>query len=662
MTVPKSSPGPRSLPGRPSSAAEWWRQFLFGPPIPTHEQEQTRLPKLLALPVFSSDAISSVAYATQEILLALGAAGLAAAAHRAAYTRATWEVVGAICVLLLIVALSYRQTIFAYPSGGGSYIVSKDNLGVGFGLVAAAALLIDYVLTVAVSIASGVQNLLSTPAAAALAHQPVGVCLLFVALLMFANMRGLKESGVVFAGPTYLFILLAAVTVALGLLGPRLGWQLHPNAVNQTLPAGYAAAGSALGLFVILRAFANGCSAMTGTEAISNGIPAFQRPECANAATTLTWMALILGTLFVGISWLATSLHVVYWEKNGQTAPAVIDQLSGAVFGRTGPWVWLYYAMQIATAAILVLAANTSFADFPRLSSILAHDRFLPRQFANRGDRLVFTNGIVLLGLFAGVLIVIFRGNVDRLIPLYALGVFTAFTLSQAGMVVHWRRERGPGWLLKAVVNGIGALATAVVFAVIAIEKGPEGAWIVGVVAILMIVLFRAIHRYYVRLAQELRLDGEAPALQTPMQNTVLVLVGGVHRGIVPALRYARALTPQFQAVYVEIEPERTPIMEANWQRLFPEVPLVVLESPYRSLVGPLLDYIEQVKGKGPDDMVTVVIPEYFTDDWWDALLHNTAGPLLKLALLGRADVAVVNVRYHIHPAPAPAPSEQVRR
>lgn len=655
MNVRKGSLGPRSLLGRPSSAAEFWRQLLFGQPIPTQQQEHTRLPKLLALPVFASDAISSVAYATQEILLALGAAGLAVAAHRAAYTRSTWEVVIAICALLLVVAVSYRQTIFAYPSGGGSYIVSKDNLGVGCGLIAAAALLIDYVLTVAVSIASGVQNLLSTPAAERLAHYPEAVCLFFVALLMFANMRGLKESGVAFAGPTYLFILLAYLTVALGLLGPRLGWHLHPQAVNQALPAGYGAATGAFGLFVILRAFANGCSAMTGTEAISNGIPAFRRPESANAAATLTWMAVILGSLFVGISWLATSLHVVYWEKNGQTAPAVIDQLSGAIYGRTGQWAWLYYAMQFATAAILVLAANTSFADFPRLASILAHDRFLPRQFANRGDRLVFTNGIVLLALFAALLIVIFRGNVDRLIPLYALGVFTAFTLSQAGMVVHWVRERGAGWALKAAVNGFGALATALVFTIIGVEKGPQGAWIVIVVAMILILLFRAVHRYYAQLAQELRLDGEAPELQTPMQNTVLVLVGGVHRGIVPALRYARALTPQFQAVYVEVEPEQTPVIEANWQRLFPEVPLVVLESPYRSLVGPLLDYIEQVKASGPDEMVTVVIPEYFTDDWWDAMLHNTAGPLLKLALLGRADVAVVNVRYHIHPGPRPA-------
>lgn len=657
MSVRKGSPGPRSLLGRPSSAAEWWHQLLFGPPIPTHLQEHSRLPKLLALPIFSSDAISSVAYATQEILLALGAAGLAADAYRGQYTRATWEVVIAICVLLVVVVLSYRQTIFAYPSGGGSYIVSKDNLGIGAGLVAGAALLIDYVLTVAVSIASGVQNLLSTPAAARLAHHPEAICLLFVVLLMFANLRGLKESGVAFAGPTYLFILLAFLTVTLGLLGPRIGWNLHPEAVNQALPAGYGAAGGAIGLFVLLRAFANGCSAMTGTEAISNSIPSFRRPESTNAAATLTWMAVILGSLFVGVSWLATSLHVVYWEQNGQTARAVIDQLSGAVFGRTGPWAWLYYAMQLATAAILVLAANTSFAGFPQLASILAQDRFLPRQLSNRGDRLVFSNGIVLLAFFAALLIITFRGNVDRLIPLYALGVFSAFTLSQAGMVVHWLRERGSGWFVKAMVNGFGAVATAIVFTIIAIEKGPQGAWIVVVVAILLISLFRAVHHYYARLAHELRIEGDAPVLPAPMQNTVLVLVGGVHRGIVPALRYARTLTPDFHAVYVAVEPERTPLFETNWQHLFPNVPLVVLDSPYRSLVGPLLDYIEQVKGDGPDDMVTVVIPEYFTDDWWDVLLHNTSGPLLKLALLGRADVAVVNVRYQIHPEPEPVSS-----
>ncbi len=636
-------------------------RLLLGNPILTREENEARLPKLLALPVFSSDAISSVAYATQEILLALGVAGLAAASNHAAYTKYVWLVAGAIGVLLLLVAAAYRQTIFAYPSGVGSYLVSKDNLGVHVGLVAAAALLIDYVLTVAVSIASGVQNLATIPLLAhSVGKHTVLICVLLVVLLTLVNLRGLKQAGAFFALPTYLFMALAYTMIGLGLVGGRLGWHLHPEAAPQTLPPGYGAAAGmgGVGLFVILRAFANGCFAMTGTEAVSNGIPAFQKPESKNAATTLLWMAFILGSLFVGISWLATKFYVIYWEKAGQTSPAVIDQLSGVIFGRTGQSAWLYYTMQFAPAGILILAVNTSFADFPRLASILANDRFLPRQLANRGYRLVFSGGIVLLGAFAALLLFVFKGSVDRLIPLYALGVFTAFTLSQTGMVRHWLKHREEGWHIKAAINGVGAVATALVFSVILYEKFPEGAWTVVVVAVMLVFVFHAIHNKYEAVWEQIRLDRldeSPPSLEAVAKNVVLVLIANAHRGIIPALRYGHLISRKFKALYVEVDPERTQGLKDEWQKMCSSVELVVLPSPYRSLVGPALDCIDAIE-KGKEDVVTVILPETFTDAWWDVLLHSNAGPTLKLQLLGRTEVVVTNVRYHIEEAPHRSP------
>jgi hypothetical protein len=421
---------------------------------------------------------------------------------------------------------------------------------------------------------------------------------------------------------------------------------------------------------------------MTGTEAISNGIPAFQKPESKNAATTLLWMAAILGTLFIGISYLATHLHIVYWEHHGRSAPAVIDQLSSAVFGRTGRGVYLYYAMQSATAAILILAANTSFADFPRLASILANDRFLPYDLSHRGDRLVFSEGIVLLGAFSALLLFVFRGNVDRLIPLYALGVFTAFTLSQSGMVAHWRREKGKAWHLKAGINGLGALATGIVFCVVLYEKAPEGAWAVVVSAGLLTWLFSAINQHYERIAASLRFqEGEKPHLGDPvspppqeskdasgkpppvvvLRNQVIVLVNRPHRGIVPALRYAQLLEEDFEAVYVAIDPAQTDSIKKDWETFFPGVRFTVLDSPYRSLVQPVLAHIEKkrkeaeasIKDSAPesdlsDNVVTVILPEYFTGDFWGFLLQNRAGSQLKVGLLNHDNVVLTNVRFHV--------------
>lgn len=544
--------------------------------------------------------------------------------------------------------VSYWQTIFAYPSGGGSYIVSKDNLGTLPGLVAAAALLIDYVLTVSVSIAAGVQNLASIPLLQGIhvEHHLILGSLLFIALLTIANLRGLKESGALFAFPTYLFIFVCYLMIALGLLGPLIGWKFHPEYVNQEWP-GAEAAGRAVetfGLVVLLRAFANGCSAMTGTEAVSNGIPAFQAPKSRNAALTLVAMGVILGTIFIGISWLAMNLHVVYWEAGGKTAPAVIDQISGAVFGKTGPLSLAYLITQVATAGILVLAANTSYADFPRLASILARDGFMPKQLSNLGDKLVFNNGILLLGVFAAGLIAIKRGSVDALIPLYALGVFLAFTLSQSGMVMHWYRLRGEGWARKALINGIGAVATFIVLLDIAFEKFAEGAWAVIILIVVLVLLFRKVNHHYADASEQLRVTEGREAM--PATNTVVVLVPGLHIGVLHALQYARLLNPSPRAVHIETDPAQTPEVQREWQNCVSDVPLLILKSPYRSLVGPILDYLHEVQAERQDDFVTVVIPEAVPGRWWQHFLHGQSGLLLKLALLTRPDVVVANVRY----------------
>ncbi|HEV2471305.1 MAG TPA: APC family permease [Chthonomonadales bacterium] len=636
------------------------RRFLLGSPVASEHLEHTLLPKILALPVFASDAISSVAYATQQIVLALGAAGLWVASQRSQYTHYTLLLSGAIVLLLGIVVISYWQTIFGYPSGGGSYIVSKDNLGTVAGLVAASALLIDYVLTVSVSIAAGVQNLEDVPLFASwhVKDHLVLYCLLAIAVLTYANLRGLKESGMLFALPTYAFVTMCYLMIGIGIAGPFLGWHPHAQYVNQLWQGRAAGAAGTLGILVLLKAFANGCSAMTGTEAVSNGIPAFKEPKSRNAALTLVAMGAILGTIFIGISWLAMKLHVVYWELgSNNTAPAVIDQVSGAIFGKSGAWGVAYVATQVFTALILVLAANTSFADFPRLSSILARDRFLPKQLANVGDKLVFNNGIVLLGVAAGLLIVIKQGSVDALIPLYAIGVFMAFTLSQSGMVQHWRRERGAGWMRKAVINGIGASATFIVLLDIAAEKFLEGAWIVLILILLFVLMFRKVYSHYVDVADQLRMRNYAPPA-SPLTNTVLVLVPGLHRGVMPALEYARTLSQDCRAVYIESDSTLTERLKQQWEKWAQDVPLVILNSPYRSLIGPIMQYLDAVLAERRNHLVTVVVPEYVPTKWWHSLLHGNSGLLLKLALLGRRDVIVANVRYYLEQRVEPVSAE----
>jgi amino acid transporter len=597
------------------------KRWLVGPPMPLAQARHERLTKRVALAVFSSDALSSVAYATEEILLILVLAGAAA-------THLTVPIALSITGLLVIVAISYQQTIYTYPSGGGSYIVARANLGTVPGLVAAAALLVDYVLTVSVSVAAGVAAI--TSALPGLATHKVVLGVLCVAGIAMANIRGVRESGRIFAVPTYVFIASFGLLVLAGVYRLITG-TLPPATAETVVPM------EALTWFLVLRAFSSGCTAMTGTEAISNGIPAFRPPESRNAAITLGVMALILGTLFVGITVLASALGIVPAESE-----TVVSQIARRLFG-TGA---IYYLIQASTALILVLAANTSFADFPRLASLLARDRFVPRQFASLGERLVFSNGILVLAGFAALLIVIFGGDTHALIPLYAVGVFISFTLSQAGMVRHWLVEKGPRWRARLVVNGVGALTTGLVTLVIAATKFTHGAWIVVLVIPILVWSFMAMQRHYTEVAVGLSLEGfEGPP---EFNHTVLVLIGDVHRGVVRAVQYARTLAPTaaVRAVYVETDPAQTRRLEDKWARWGLGVPLVVLTSPYRSLLRPLLDYLDQIQARGDDQMVTVVLPEFLPRRWWQHILHNQTALLVKGALLFRRNLVVADVPY----------------
>jgi len=613
------------------------RKLIYGSPLPTAAEVHQRLTRVKALAVFSSDALSSVAYATEEILLVLIVAGPAA-------LKLSWPIALAIAGLLLVVATSYYQTIHGYPSGGGAYIVAYDNLGVWPGLIAASALLIDYVLTVAVSITAGVAAI--TSALPTLHQLRVQLCVLAIVLIMWANLRGVRESGTLFAIPTYAFILVFVALVVTGLvrlLGGRLAPPSSPtNAIATAGPSG-------LSLFLLLRAFASGCTALTGIEAISNGIPAFRKPEADNAGKTLLAMAALLTSMFLGITLLARSLQVVPQEHE-----TVVSQIGRQVLGAGLP----YLILQLATALILVLAANTSFADFPRLSAILARDRYLPRQLTNLGDRLVFANGIIALAVLASVLVIIFGGQTHRLIPLYAVGVFLSFTLSQAGMVRHWIRERGAGWQWKVTMNGLGAAATAIVLLIIVATKLVHGAWVVILLIPLFVWVFHIIKRHYVSLAQQLSLEGLRPETWAGMASDrwhkVIVLVSGVHRGTVAALRFARSLSRDVTAVVVDVEQRETARVREKWTLWGHGVPLVVLESPYRSTLGPLLQFLEEVDQHEPErSLAVVVLPEFVPAQWWHHLLHNHTARLIKRALVyGREhsdkDRVVIDVPYHL--------------
>lgn len=599
------------------------KAFFIGRPLRTSAAIHQRLSKRVALAVFSSDALSSVAYATEEILLALALAGAAA-------LRFALPIAVAIAVLLVIVATSYRQTIKAYPSGGGSYIVSRENLGVNAGLVAGASLLVDYVLTVAVSVSAGTAAITSAVPAAERYAVPIAVGL--VALLVVANLRGLRESGVLFAGPTYLFIAMMALLVVTGLARYLTGGTIvvTQRAVQAT---------GDLTLFLVLRAFASGCTAMTGVEAIANGVQAFKEPAAHNARVTLAWMAGILAVLFLGTSSLAQLAHV---RPGTET---ILSQLGRGTFG-TG---FLYYTLQVATAAILTLAANTSFADFPRLGSIMAVDGFLPRQLRNRGDRLVFSNGMLLLAALAVALIVAFRADTHLLIPLYAVGVFTAFTLSQAGMVMHWRRTRERGWRLSVVVNGVGAATTVLVLAVLAVAKFSQGAWFVLVLIPVLVAYFKGIKAHYDDVAERLVMPLDEVYHLTELKNHVVLLVARVDRRLPHAIEYVKTLkAASSEALFVDIEGDAGKRIRAEWARCGFDIPLTVIESPYRELIGEIRDHVRSLRHEADEDeVVTVVIPEFVPAKWSDWLLHDPTPFRIKAALLGEPGVIVTDVPFH---------------
>jgi amino acid transporter len=641
-------------PGPTTPAGHAWRRvkrFLIGQPIPSSQAVHERLTRVKALAVLSSDAISSVAYGPEAALLVLSAAGAGALV-------VNLPISAAIALLLIIVTFSYRQTIFAYPSGGGSYIVASENLGRLPGLVAAAALLIDYVLTVAVSVASGVAALVS--AAPVLAQQVVPLALAFVAILAIGNLRGVRESGALFAAPTYLFIGSLCVLVLVGLVRVIV---LHDPAATG-VPRSPVPAVEAVGVLLILKAFSSGCTAMTGIEAVSNGVPAFEPPESRNAATTMLWMSGILGTLFVGIVVLFFSYGLVP-DPSGN--PTLLSQLAEQVVGRS----WFYYVIQGTTLLVLVLAANTSYADFPRLSAILARDDFIPHLFGFRGDRLAFSVGISALSILAAVLLVVFQGSVDALIPLFAVGVFVAFTMSQAGMVVHWRRLRGPGWRSKAVINGLGATASAVVALVAGGTKfisgeplfqlfGVDvraGSWIVIVLIPLLIANFLGIHHHYRRAAEELAV--ETPLSPEQIKHQVVVPIGALNRVTIQTLAYAASIAPGLAgpavtAVHVSDSREEFARLSQAWRAhcvthpFLEPIRLRLILSPYRTLIPALMAYIDDLDEQRPGVTITIVLPELVPAHWWEQPLHTQTALRLKAALLFRPGTVVTSVPYHL--------------
>jgi amino acid transporter len=607
------------------------KRLVVGQPLATEQLAHERLSKRVALAVFSSDALSSVAYATEAILIALAAAGPAALGYAPAISLG-------IALLLLTVAFSYRQTIIAYPKGGGTYIVSRENLGTLPSLVAASSLLIDYVLTVAVSMSAAVAAI--TSAVPPLEPYRVELAIGLIGLVTLTNLRGLKESGRMFAIPTYLFILSMFVLIGVGLLKMFTGQVVAPIPPDITH---FPPELHALSFFLILRAFAAGCTALTGIEAISDGVPAFKSPESRNASLTLVAMVVILCIMFLGITVLANAYHII--PDGGPEPETANSQLARAIFGSGSVF---YYILQIATMLILVLASNTAFADFPRLSYFLARDRFLPRQFGQRGDRLVFSNGVVALGVFSTLLVVAFGAKEQALLPLYAVGVFTSFTLSQFGMVQRWRRLRTPGWQRSAVVNSIGALATGIVLIVIAGTKFTSGAWAVIVLIPIFVMILRSIHHHYMAVAEQLSLADARPPTAV-RRHTAVVLISGIHRGVIPALQYALSLAPDnVTAVYVDMDEEATEKLSARWQQWGSGVPLVVLPSPYRSLVRPLMEYIDEIDARYDDDVLTIILPEFVPSKWWQHLLHNQTALLIKATLLFSRGKVVTSVPYHL--------------
>jgi len=615
-----------------------FKRILIGSPISSADEAHHRLSKKIALPVFASDAISSTAYATDEILVViLLQAGVGTVAFRPLIPIAI-----VVCVLMAIVVLSYRQTIFAYPSGGGAYIVSRENLGVVPSLIAGSSLLVDYILTVAVSVAGGV--LAIRTATGFDSKWTVPVCLLCVLIMTVVNLRGVKESGAVFAGPTYFYIVMLITLIGVGLyrifvqhVGPIPESMLSEEAIelkHQT---------STLGLFMLLRAFSSGAVALSGVEAVSNGVPAFAKPESKNAATTLMWMGGILGSCFLGVSVLASHLRPYRGENDGNGLGLMAQYL----YNGKGVMFWL---TMIATFLILIVAANTAYADFPRLASIVARDGFLPRQFFNRGARLVFSNGVIFLAGVAAALIVVFKGDISKLIPLYAFGVFTGFTLSQAGMVRHHLKEREPRWRIGMTINMIGAVTTGAIAGIVVVSKFTEGAWIPAALIPVMVFSFRAIGKHYQRTRQSMAVEvGYRARRET---HTMVVLVGGVNKGVLHGIQYARSLNPdRILALTVVSDDEDRQHIEEQWAAHQIPIELHAVYSPYRELTRPVLSFIDELDERYPDGITTVVIPEFVTSvktQW----LHNGSAFALKAKLLYRPHTAVVSVPFHTSAEP----------
>ena len=631
------------------------KRVVLGRALRSDRVSEQELPKYLALPIFASDPLSSVTYATQELLVVLTLGGLA-------YLYLTPFLAACVVLLLTVVVLSYRQLVRAYPTGGGDYEVASKNLGRGAGGVVASALLVDYVLTVAVSVSAGVDNIIS--AFEGLADSRVLLALGFVAFLTAMNLRGVKESGKLFAVPTYGFVLGVGCMIVYGLWSavagdpPRAesaGYTVVPEP-DQTNLTGLAFA------FLALRAFASGCTALTGVEAIANGVPAFRKPKSRNAATTLALMGAIAMAMFVGITALAIISDVRYSEDparqfvgfgEDEVQRSVIAQVSAAVFGDGSPG---FFYLQVMAAGILILAANTAYNGFPLLGSILAQDRFLPRQLHTRGDRLVYSNGILLLAVFAGLLIVVFEASVTRLIQLYIIGVFTSFTFGQAGMVRHWNRllargevraDERPRVLRSRAINAVGAGLTGLVLAIVTVTKFTHGAYLVLIAMPILYLLMRGIHRHYERVAEELEPDDEIVPL--PSRNHAIVLVSKVHNPTLRALAYARATRPHdLTALTVSVDPAESRALQEQWERRELPVPLTIIESPYREITRPVLDYVRGVRLSSPRDVVTVFIPEYVVGHWWEQLLHNQSALRLKTRLLFQPGVMVTSVAYQL--------------
>ncbi len=605
------------------------KHFFIGPPLPTHQFMHERLNKLRALATFSPDALSSIAYANQEIFLGLvvaGSAGLSLA----------FPIGVAITGLLTIVAISYYQTIGGYPSGGGSYVVARENLGTIPGLVAGAALLVSYILTAAVSLTAGVEAIAS--AFPIFWPHRTFLALLFLALITVLNLRGLRETGTIMSIPVYLFLFTYLSMLAYGAIRALLEGP-------QSLASVAHLAVTPVTNILILRTFAAGCTALTGIEAISNGVPAFYPPESRNAQKTLAVMAILMNILFLGSIGFTQYFAIIAGSEE-----TILSGLARYLLGGGLP----YLIIQITTMLVLTVAANTSFAGFPRLAAMLAQDRFFPRQFTSLGDRLVLANGITFLSVMTGILIILFSGDTHSLIPLFAVGAFVAFTLSQAGMVVHWLKGRGSNWQIKALLNGVGAIVTGIATLIVGVSKFSEGAWLTIIMIPILVVFFLRIHNHYQDVAEQLSMRVPREFDKVLLLPRVVIPISGVHYGISDAVEFAQSISKDVTAVYIELDPESGERIRAKWDQWWSNVPLVILPSPYRSIVGPLLDYMDQIDQEHADgQLAAIVLPEFVPRKWWHGLLHNQTAWLIKAALLYRRrhlgyTRVIIDVPYHL--------------